>query len=97
MRYYQSVHTGKVFSERQLSIVDSIFWEGYTKDLVDMEFLKEVDPPNVIDVLKERGPIAGTVLYRDLHDCTTREAMKMTRKIWEDIIRYQKKEEDRAE
>lgn len=94
MRYYQSAHTGKVFSERQLQIVDDIFWAGYTQDLVDMEFLKETAAPNVIDILIDKGPVAATVCYRDIHECSLTEATKMVKKIWGDIRRYQKGEKN---
>lgn len=89
--YYMSEHTGKIFTEAQISIVNDIYGKDELKDCLEAASIVEVENPSVVDFIKCNN-IAGAVLrYREIHNCKTKAAYDAVYTMKRDMHRFNKK------
>lgn len=90
MEYYRSTRTGRIISESRILVLNDIY--GYDKldSLIRARLLKPFKP-TVIDLLKQDQKIEAVRLYKDIHNCTVREALDMVNLIIDDINRFRRK------
>ena len=90
MNYYRATRTGKIISESRVLVLIDIY--GYDKldSLIRARILKPFKP-TVIDLLKQDQKIEAVRLYKDIHNCTLREALDMVNLIIDDINRFRRK------
>ena len=91
MNYYRAALSGKIFSERQLRILDDIFGDGSFEGWVHLGALVHVEDISVIDFLKSNDRAHAAILYRDIHDCSLATAAEQVRLIEADMARFSKK------
>lgn len=90
MNYYRSTRTGRIISESRVLVLIDIY--GYDKldSLIRARLLKPFKP-TVIDLLEQNQKIEAVRLYKDIHNCTLREANDMVNLIIDDINRFRRK------
>lgn len=90
MEYYRSTRTGRIISESRVLVLIDIY--GYDKldSLIRARLLKPFKP-TVIDLLEQNQKIEAVRLYKDIHNCTLREAHDMVNLIIDDINRFRRK------
>lgn len=90
MNYYRSTRTGRIISESRILVLNDIY--GYDKldSLIRARILKPFKP-TVIDLLEQNQKIEAVKLYKDIHNCTVREALDMVNIITDDMIRFGRK------
>lgn len=90
MEYYRSTRTGRIISESRILVLNDIY--GYDKldSLIRARILKPFKP-TVIDLLEQNQKIEAVKLYKDIHNCTVREALDMVNLITDDMIRFGRK------
>lgn len=88
MNYYRSTRAGRIISE---SRINDIFGYGQLDSLIRARILKPFKP-TVIDLLEQDQKIEAVRLYKDIHNCTVREALDMVNLIIGDMIRFGRKE-----
>lgn len=91
MNYYRSTRTGRIISESRILVLNDIY--GYDKldSLIRARILKPFKP-TVIDLLEQDQKMEAVKLYKDIHNCTVREALDMVNLITGDMIRFGRKE-----
>ena len=96
--WYRSKKTGKMIHKSSSRVVNHIFGDGYFDELVSREVLTPIDPPNVMDILREVGSESlAIVRYREIFNCSVASARKGVRMLKEelhDIAKVQKKRDD---
>ena len=86
--YYKAATSGKIFSNRRLSILDDIFGHGAFKSLVEKGTLAPIEKPSVIDLLKNDQMYEAALLYREIHKGSTiKESFDMVKRIQSDMKR----------
>lgn len=90
MNYYRSTRTGRIISESRILVLNDIY--GYDKldSLIRARIFKPFKP-TVIDLLEQNQKIEAVKLYKDIHNCTVREALDMVNLITDDMIRFGRK------
>lgn len=90
MNYYRSTITGRIISESRILVLNDIY--GYVKldSLIRARLLKPFKP-TIIDLLEQNQKIEAVKLYKDIHNCTVREALDMVNLITDDMIRFGRK------
>lgn len=89
--YYMSKHTGKIFTEAQISIVNDIYGEDELKDCLEARSIVQVSEPSVIDFIKCGNMSGATIRYRELHNCKTKAAYDAVFAMKRDMRRISKK------
>ena len=90
MNYYRSTITGRIISESRILVLNDIY--GYVKldSLISARLLQPFKP-TIIDLLEQNQKIEAVKLYKDIHNCTVREALDMVNLITDDMIRFGRK------
>lgn len=88
MRYYMSKHTGKLFTERQIKIVNDIYGKDELKDCLETKSIIPVEAPTVIDFLESENLKGAISRYEEIHDCELTEAYNMVKRIERDMERF---------
>lgn len=81
MKYYRSTITGNLFNETDLMVVDDIYGANAVEKVISDGTLEEIEPPSVVDFLKEGYKARATRRYREIHGCSLKEAVDAVRKI----------------
>lgn len=89
MEYYRSTKTGKIISESRALVLVDIYGLCKLDELIKQRILKPFRP-TVIDLLEQDQRIEAVRLYKDIHNCTLREAVDMVNLIKEDMERLRK-------
>lgn len=89
MKYYRSTKTGKIISESRALVLVDIYGFCKLDGLIKQRILKPFRP-TVIDLLEQDQRIEAVRLYKDIHNCTLREAVDMVNLIKEDMERLRK-------
>lgn len=89
--YYMSKHTGKIFTETQISIINDIYGKDELKDCLEAASIVEVSEPSVIDFIKCENMAGAVRRYQELHDCKLKEAYDAVYAMKRDIRRFNKK------
>lgn len=89
--YYMSKHTGKIFTEGQISIVNDIYGKDELKDCLEARSIIQVSEPSVIDLIKSENMAGAALRYRELHDSKLKEAYDAVYAMKRDIRRFNKK------
>lgn len=89
MEYYRSTKTGKIISESRALVLVDIYGLCKLDELIKQRILKSFRP-TVIDLLEQDQRIEAVRLYKDIHNCTLREAVDMVNLIKEDMERLRK-------
>lgn len=95
--YYMSKHTGKIFTEGQISIVNDIYGKDELKDCLEARSIIQVSEPSVIDFIKCENMVGAARRYQELHDCKLKEAYDAVYAMKRDIRRFQKNNENKEE
>lgn len=90
MEYYRSTRTGRIISESRILVLNDIYGCDIFDSLVKAKLLKPFKP-TVIDLLEQDQKIEAVRLYKDIHNCTLREALDMVNLITDDMIRFGRK------
>lgn len=90
MEYYRSTRTGRIISESRILVLNDIY--GYDKldSLIRARLLKPFKP-TIIDLLEQNQKMEAAKLYKDIHNCTVREALDMVNLIIDDMNRFRRK------
>ena len=80
--YYKSKHTGRIFMDNTIHILNDIYGEDYVKEKILNEDLEEIEAPHIVDCIKYGGIVVGGIRYRELHPgVTPKEAIKAVKQI----------------
>lgn len=90
MNYYRSTRTGRIISESRILVLNDIYGHDKLDSLIRARILKPFKP-TVIDLLEQNQIIEAVKLYKDIHNCTLREAIDMVNLIIDDMIRFGRK------
>ena len=90
MEYYRSTRTGRIISESRILVLIDIYGCDKLDSLIKARILKPFKP-TVIDFLEQNQKIEAVRLYKDIHNCTLREALDMVNLIIDDINRFRRK------
>lgn len=89
-KWYRSTITGKYVYDFEVSYVgDAIFGKGRLNDLIDDGILEEIDPPSVVDLIKQNRISLAAKRYREIHNTTLLKAHDMVKQIEEDVKKYE--------
>lgn len=90
MEYYRSTRTGRIISESRILVLNDIY--GYDKlySLIKARLLKPFKP-TIIDLIEQNQKMEAVKLYKDIHNCTVREALDMVNLIIDDMNRFRRK------
>lgn len=92
-KWYRSTITGTYFYEFEVKYIeDAIFGKGRLDDLIDDGVLEAINPPSVIDLLKQNRISVATRRYKEIHNVTLLEATKMVKLIQEDMKKYESRD-----
>lgn len=92
-KWYRSTITGTYLYEFEVKYIgDAIFGKGRLDDLIDDGILEAIDPPSVIDLLKQNRISVATRRYKEIHDVTLLEANRMIKLIREDMEKYENRD-----
>lgn len=92
-KWYQSTITGKYLWDFEVKYPgEEIYGPGRLEELLKTGVLKEVDPPTVIDLLKQDRNGAAARRYVDIHHTTLGEAHNMLKLIQEDMKKYENRD-----
>lgn len=74
--WYRSTITKKTVNSTSAFAINNIYGEGAFDKLVKDAVLEPLENPSVIDVLREtRSTNLAILRYKEIHKCTTREAV----------------------
>lgn len=90
MNYYRATRTGKIISESRVLVLIDIYGCDKLDSLIRARILKPFKP-TVIDLLEQNQKIEAVRLYKDIHNCTLREACDMVNLIINDMNRFRRK------
>lgn len=90
MNYYRSSRTGRIISESRILVLNDIYGCDILDSLIGARLLKTFKP-TIIDLLEQDQKIEAVRLYKDIHNCTLREALDMVNLIINDINRFRRK------
>lgn len=90
MNYYRSTITGHIFDDSDLSVINLIYGTGASDKVVSDGTLEKIDPPSVIEFLKDGFPARAYKRYREIHGCTLKEAIDAVKKIERDMHKFEK-------
>lgn len=90
MNYYRVTRTGRIISESRILVLNDIYGYGELDSLIRERILKPFKP-TVIDLLEQDQKIEAVRLYKDIHNCTLREAFDMVNLIIDDMNRFRRK------
>ena len=90
MNYYRSTRTGRIISESRILVLNDIYGHDKLDSLIRARLLKPFKP-TVIDLLEQNQKIEAVRLYKDIHNCTLREALDMVNLIINDMNRFRRK------
>lgn len=88
--YYISNCTNKIFTENQIKAVNDIYGDGEFDMGIKSGIFIPIASPSVIDFIKCGNMAGATYRYRELHDCTLKEAYSAVYVMKRDIRRFQK-------
>lgn len=92
-KWYRSTLTGKYVYDFEVSYVgDAIFGTGRLDDLIDDGILEEIDPPSVVDLIKQNRISLAAKRYKEIHNTTLLEAHDMVKRIEEDVKKYENRD-----
>lgn len=92
-KWYRSTITGKCLYDFEVSYVgDAIFGKGRLDDLIDDGILEEIDPPSVVDLIKQNRLSLAAKRYKEIHNTTLLEAHNMVKRIEEDVKKYENRD-----
>lgn len=90
MEYYRSTRIGRIISESRILVLIDIYGCDKLDSLIRARTVKPFKP-TVIDLLEQNQKIEAVRLYKDIHNCTLREALDMVNLIIDDINRFRRK------
>lgn len=88
--YYISNRTNKIFTENQIKAVNDIYGKNEFDMGINSGIFIPIDSPSIIDFIKCSNMAGATHRYRELHDCTLKEAYDAVYAMKRDIRRFQK-------
>lgn len=95
--YYKSNCTDKIFTENQIKAVNDIYGESEFDEGINVGVFVPIENPSVIDFIKCGNMAGATYRYRELHDCTLKEAYSAVYVMKRDILRFQKNNKNKEE
>ena len=88
--YYISNCTNKIFTENQIKAVNDIYGKSEFDNGIGAGIFIPIASPSVIDFIKCGNMAGATYRYRELHNCTLKEAYSAVYVMKRDIRRFQK-------
>lgn len=89
-KWYKSTITGKYFWEFEAKYIgNEIYGADHFDQLIENGILVPIDPPCVIDLLKQKREGAAARRYSDIHHVTISKAYNMLKRIKEDVEKYE--------
>lgn len=95
-KYYKSTITGRIVLRQDLDILDEIYGENKARTEVGVgPHFEEIDPPSVVDCVLHARNFVAVYRYKELNNCSNKEAFdairKMKYKIWKEQKTVSKK------
>lgn len=90
MNYYRSTRTGRIISESRVLVLIDIYGCDILGSLISARLL-EPFKPTIIDLIEQNQKVEAVRLYKDIHNCTLREALDMVNLIIDDMNRFRRK------
>lgn len=90
MEYYRSTRTGRIISDSRILVLIDVYGCDKLDSLIRARILKPFKP-TIIDLLEQNQKIEAVRLYKDIHNCTLREALDMVNLIIDDMNRFRRK------
>lgn len=92
-KWYRSTITGKCLYDFEVNYVgDAIFGKGRLDNLINDGILEEIDPPSVVDLIKQDRLSLAAKRYKEIHNTTLLEAHNMVKRIEEDVKKYENRD-----
>lgn len=95
--YYISNCTHKIFTENQIKAVNDIYGKNEFDNGIGVGIFIPIASPSVIDFIKCGNMAGATYRYRELHDCTLKEAYSAVYAMKRDIRRFKKSNKNKEE
>lgn len=89
-KYYKSTITGRIVLRQDLDILDEIYGENKAWTEVGVGPLTEIDPPSVVDCVLHARNFVAVYRYKELNNCSNKEAFDAIRKMKYKIRKEQK-------
>lgn len=86
--YYISNVTGNIISDGMIRVLDYVYGENGVSDAVKFGTIRAIDDPSVIDCIRHGTGTTALIRYRELHQCTLREARNGVDQIKKDMKRF---------
>lgn len=77
MQYYKSNITGRIFTQNDISVLSEVYGE----DVVETGPFEKIDPPSVVDCLKNGRFNVAAYRYREINGTDAKETVKAVRDI----------------
>lgn len=87
MNYYRSSITGRLISGSMLHTINEVCGNGTTSKMIEEGTLVRVKNPSVIDCLKDGTYMTAVTRYREIHNCSSDEAIRGVEALKKDISR----------
>lgn len=96
--WYRSKFTGKFVRGSAKKLINSTFGKGTFDKLVKLGLFEKVDDPGVVDILCENHSVVmAASRYRELHECTMKEAVAEVKKLKKDMTSAKSESETDAD
>lgn len=90
--WYRSTLSNKIVNSSSAFAIESIYGEGAFDKLINLDILKPIKNPSVIDILRDTGSNNLAVLrYKEIHKCSHKEATVGVSLIRESMEKHTKK------
>lgn len=77
MQYYKSNITGRIFTQNDISVLSEVYGE----DVVETGPFEKIDPPCVVDCLKNGRFNVAAYRYREINGTDAKETVKAVREL----------------
>lgn len=77
MQYYKSNITGRIFTQNDIGVLSEIYGE----DVVETGPFEKIDPPSVVDCLKNARFTVAAYRYREINGTDAKETVKAVREL----------------
>ena len=81
MQYYKSNITGRILMQNDISFLSEVYGEAGVNDLIESGTIEKIDPPCVVDCLKNGRFNVAAYRYREINRTDAKETVKAVREL----------------
>lgn len=81
MQYYKSNITGRILIQNDISLLEETYGKDGVNNLIESGTIEKIDPPSVVDCLKNGRFNVAAYRYREINGTDAKETVKAVRDI----------------